>query len=236
MDFDFKRNRKYYTTDNKMLLIGIAVTLIGLLIWLYFRWWYIIGNLLAIIPVVGVILIFTWLGKRSSDADIDSQTEAATEGLHRFAVEKLNLYKTVNHALPPYTLAGYDFTAPSTGKLVIGRDGRARSDRFGAFAFLFTPDKLYIYTRQFSLLEEDLTENSLAIPFLDIAKAEILEENFVHHYGKDDKKSATVKNTVFSITREGGEVIRYCFHNSVDADNIIEQIERYKKQNISAQR
>ncbi len=235
MDFDFKRNEKYYTTDNKMLLAGIIITLVGLAVWYFFRWWYIIGNVLVILPVIGIVLIFVWLGKRSSDADIDGQTAAATEDLHKYAVEKLNLYKTVNNALPPYTLAGYDFENLEERKIVIGRDRRARTDRYGAFAFIFTPDKLHIYTRQFSLLESGIKENSLSIPFLDIAKIEILEEDFVHHYGKDGKKEANVKNTVYAITRENGEVTRYYFHNSVDADNIIEQVERYKKQNRAAQ-
>ena len=235
MDFDFKRNEKYYTTSNTMLLVGIALTLIGLVIWYMFRWWYIIGNVLVVIPLVGIILIFMWLGKRSNDADIDSQASAATEDLQKYAVEKLNLFKTVNNALPPSTLAGYDFEDLEARKIVIGRDGRARTDRYGAFAFIFTPDKLHVYTRQFSLLEGGIKENSLAIPFLEIAKMEILEEDFVHHYGKENKKEANVKNTVFAITKENGEVIRYYFHKSVDADNIIENVERYKKQNRAAQ-
>ena len=152
-----KRNLKYFTAPPVSIpsLIGWAITLIGVIMLAFVRYLMMPGLLIAI---VGVAVVVFASGGMSNDTDIDYQVAERIKNLQERSEKKFEVYeKSFLKMLKPINLRGYDFDAkeePFYYKK--GKDGINRTNYFMGVNLIFTSEKVFIFCRRFSLIDESI--------------------------------------------------------------------------------
>ena len=222
-----KRNLKYFTAPpiSVLAIIGWAVVAVGVVMLL-------LGiadiRFAAIITIiVGIAIAILGTGGKSNDTDIEFNIAERTKDLQELSEKKFEVFeKNFLKMLKPMNIRGYDFEAkeePFYYKK--GSDGVSRTNYFCGCNVIFTSEKIYVYRRRFSLIDEAIDETiAESFFFNDLKDATIEEKTFEYDKGR---KPVTVKYYVFSINKmEGEPALRMCVDYGADIDTYTDQISR----------
>ena len=223
-----KRNQKYYTAPpiSIIAIIGIAILAVGLFLALVF------GNQGMrfpgiIITIVGLAVAVLGSGGKSNDTDIEFNVSERIKDLQELSEKKFEVYeKSFLKMLRPINLRGYDFEAKETPLYYKkGADGVDRTNYFTGCNLIFTSEKVYIYMRRFSLIDESIDETvTKSFFFTELDNATVEEKTF--NYTKNDKP-ISVKYYVFKINKLDGEpALEMCVDYGADIDQYVDQISR----------
>ena len=221
-----KRNLKYFIAPPMSVpsIVGWAVAAIGVIFMIIGQQLTLAGVLIAI---AGLAVIVISSGGKSTDTDIEFQISERTKDLQEQSEKKFEVYeKSFLKMLKPINLRGYDFEAkeePFYYKK--GADGVSRTDYFTGTNLIFTNEKMFVYSRRFSLIDEAIDEvKAESFYFNELDKAELEEK--VYTYQKKDK-DVNVKYYVFRILKEDGtNALEMCVDYGADIDKHVDMISR----------
>jgi len=220
-----KRNLKYFTAPPISIpaLIGWAITLIGVIM-LMIRYLRFAG---IVVTIVGFATVVFASGGASNDTDLEYQIAERIKNLQERSEKKFEVYeKSFLKMLKPINLRGYDFDAkeePFYYKK--GKDGMHRTNYFMGVNLIFTSEKVFIFGRRFSLIDESIDADVAAsYYFTELDHAEIEEK--IYEYQKKDR-TIQVKYYVFKIKKtDGTDALAMCVDYGADVDKYCEQISR----------
>jgi hypothetical protein len=107
--------------------------------------------------------------------------------------------------------------------LTRSKSNSLRSSEYTKSILYFLTDGLYIVTRTFSLVEDNVRNAALEIPFLTMDKVEIVRETPTLHFGK---KTFNTHYAHLVIRYEGDKVLNVPIHDDITADQLAERITR----------
>lgn len=221
-----KRNIKYFTAPPLSIptIIGWAIIVVGAIL-------LFVGSSLTlpgvIIAIVGLTAVVVTSGGKSTDTDIEFQIAGRTKDLQEQSEKKFEVYeKNFLKILKPVSLRGYDFEASETPFYYKkGTDGVSRTNYFKGCNLIFTNEKMFVYSRRFSLTDETLdTVDATSFYFNELDKATIEERVYTYKKKGADVK---VKYHIFSILKEDGTAaMSMCVDYGADIDKYVDQISR----------
>lgn len=220
-----KRNLKYFTAPpiSIVAIIGWVIAIIGAVMFLMD-----ISPLYSIIvAIVGLGIVVFSSGGASNDTDLEYQINERIKNLQELSEKKNEVYeRSFLKMLKPVNLRGYDFEAkeePFYYKK--GKDSVRRTNYFMGCNLIFTSEKVFIYARRFSLIDEAIdTVTNISYYFTDLDRAEIEEK--VYEYQKGDR-TIQVKYYVFRILKTDGTcALEMSVDYGADVDKFAEQISR----------
>ena len=227
VSMETKRNLKYFTAPpiSVLAIIGLAVAVVGII-------FLIIGVRDLTVPgiiviIVGVALAILGSGGKSNDTDIEFNVTERIKDLQELSEKKFEVYeKNFLKMLKPINLRGYDFEAKETPFYYKkGSDGVNRTNYFQGCNVIFTSEKIYVYARRFSLIDESIDETLTSSFFYnELSDATIEEKEFQH---ETKGKTTTLKYYVFAINKtDGTPALRMCVDYGADIDNFVDMISR----------
>jgi len=221
-----KRNVKYFTAPPLSIaaLVGWGIVAIGAIL-------LIIGSDLTvagiITAIIGVAVIILSSGGKSTDTDLEFQISEKVKDLQEMNEKKFEVYeKSFLKMLKPVNLRGYDFEA---GKEPFyfrkGADGMNRTNYFKAANLIFTNEKVFIYSRAFSLTDEAVDEVvTSSYYFNELSKAALDEKLYTYKKGDRDVE---VKYYVFNLLKDDNTpALSLCVNYGADIDKYVEMITR----------
>lgn len=221
-----KRNLKYFTAPpvNVLALIGWGIVVIGIILMSLF-WSTRIPGLICII--VGFIVVAVTSGGKSEDSDLEYQAAERVKNLQERSEKKFEVYeKSFLKMLKPIDLKGYDFEAKEEPFYYRkGKDGKHRTNYYMGCNLIFTNEKLYIFGRRFSLIDDLIDAEVTGSYFYnELSKADLEEKTY--EYKKGDK-TIQVPFYVFKILKaDGTEALQMCVEYGSDIDKAVENITR----------
>lgn len=221
-----KRNLKYFTAPpvNVLSLIGWGVVIIGIILMALFSSTRIAG---LVCIIVGFIIVAVTSGGKSEDSDIEYQAAERVKNLQERSEKKFEVYeKSFLKMLKPIDLKGYDFEAKEEPFYYHkGKDGKHRTNYYMGCNLIFTSEKLYIFGRRFSMIDDLIDADVTASYFYnELEKADLEEKTY--EYQKGDK-TIKVPFYVFKIMKtDGTEALRMCVEYGSDIDKAVENVTR----------
>ncbi len=220
---DYKKNLKYFTSNDKHFYIGVAIMAVGIICFaLYYFFWILflpyheITSLFMII--IGAGIAFVPLSMRSSEKDIDEMLLRSTQNYAVSAAEKAGLEQHLHPNIKPTTVG--DFVYDGEGILLRkGRiDNKVRSSVYAATAMIFTCRGIYIVQKRFSLVLKSLEEKETELVYTDIDEVNVITEVLTFENGLRAKVSFIV------IMVNGKEAMRIPTSNGSASDRLCEEI------------
>ena len=220
---DYKKNLKYFKSNDKHFYIGVAIMAVGLICFaLYYFFWILFLPYHEItslfMAIIGACIAFVPLSFRSSENEIDEMLMRSTQNYAMETAEKAGLERHLHPNIKPITVGNFVYD----GEGVILRKGRidskVRSSVYAATAMVFTCRGIYIKQKRFSLTEKsmDVTENEFA--YTDIDEVEVVNE------APYFENNIRIKDSFIVINANGKEVFRIPTSNGSASDRLCEEI------------
>ncbi len=220
-----KRNINYFTAPpiSTVTIVGLAIAVVSIIL-IFFPTTRIFG-IIGLIIGLG-ISVFT-SGGRATDTDLEFQASEFTKDLEENSMKKNEVYeKNFLKAMKPLNLKGYDFDESLPDfHYKRGHDGTHRTNYFKGANLIFTSEKVYIYSRHFSLTDESFDETvSVSYKYTDLDHAELEKSVFK---GKAGKVDVDVDLYKFKLFRHGGECVFDMYINyGADSELAVENVNR----------
>lgn len=219
-----KRNLKYFIAPPLSIpsLIGWAITVIGIIL--------IIAKLTLpglLVTIVGIAVVAVTSGGKSTDTDIEFQISERIKDLQEQSEKHFEVYeKNFLKMLKPVNLRGYDFIEKETPfYFKKGSDGMNRTNYFTGMNLIFTNEKMFVYGRRFSLINEEIDEKiTSSFYFTELDKVVLDEKSYTTTIKKHEEQ---VPYYVFRVLKTDGEdAVALCVDYGADIDKYVEQISR----------
>ncbi len=216
---EIKRNQKYFTSKgiNVILIVGLVICLLGAI--LLFD-----GNTRPfglVILLVGSAVAVYGSGAKSGEADIDNQIHGIVKDIPEQAQIKHEVYE--RHFLKiinPVFLRGFDYSAEDL-LCKKGPDHKFRTQSYNAAQLYFTKEKIYIYGKHISLVDDAEGANyeiSQVIPYENVDCA-FVEPAVIKVGGRE------VKAFYFVLKlKDGSEALRISVEYGADVDKACDDI------------
>ena len=220
-----KRNLNYFIAPPISLptLIGLIITVVAIVL-IFFPSTRIYG-IIALIIGLG-LAVFTSGGK-ATDTDIEFQAVEFTKDLEEDSMKKNEVFeKNFLKTMKPLNLRGFDFDESLPDfHYKRGRDGTHRTNYYMGANLIFTSEKVYIYSRHFSLTDESHNEvKSVSYRYSDLSHAELEQRTFK---GKAGKLDVDVPLYIFKLFNVGGDCVFNMYINyGADSDLAVENTNR----------
>ncbi|MBQ8407740.1 MAG: hypothetical protein IJY39_02615 [Clostridia bacterium] len=216
-----KESINYFVKTDTLKFVGAGLLIAGLLcMWLGFRLG-IVGWILAIVgaPTGFVLFIIGTLG-RATDADMESVITQKMSGLEiGIDNEKHYQLKLLKH-LKEVTIEGYRFHDGIMIKKL--KDGSLRTPEYARSMVKILKDSLYIVSREISLINDDVINNTYEIFYDSIQTVEIVRE---HERVVFNNNTYVTKPCYFHVVYDGGE-INLPIVDAITSDELVDNIKR----------
>lgn len=218
-----KLARNYFLKSDTLKYIG-ATVLIASLACLAFRFG-IFGFILTIIGTpVGIVLFIVGSNSRFNDADIEAQLEARLISGPNIEIDNERRFhlKLLNHQSDTL-LEGYRYSDGVMLKKT--KSSVIRSSIFTKTKLRVLSDRLYIVSRDVSLISDDVTDTTYEILYDDIQDLSIIREEKRVIFNNE---TFFIKPCYLSIKTSQVELL-FPIVNAITSDDLIRNIERQKK-------
>lgn len=185
---NYEKNLKYFKSTDTHYYIGLPIFIAGVVFFAlaYIFWTYLFPfqDIISLILIIlGALIAFVPLSRRSSEKDIDEAISQMTENYEKKMAETLGISAALTRECPPTLVGTYTFendTLVRRGKT----DRKFRSDHYTAAALLFTKNGICIAEKKFSLIEENTEETLHEFLYADID--EITTRTHEHRFENGD--------------------------------------------------
>jgi hypothetical protein len=219
---NYKNNIGYFAKSDNMRSIGLCMLVGGFAaLCLGFATSYILFVIGTILLIPGAILYILGAAGRSSDEDIKSCIARGCEGMEVDLSEDRAYNKRIMPKTEPEVLKDFEYREGLM--LTRSKSNSLRSSEYTKSILYFLTDGLYIVTRTFSLVEDNVRNAALEIPFLTMDKVEIVRETPTLHFGK---KTFNTHSARLVIRNKGDEMLNVPIHDDITADQFAERITR----------
>ncbi|MBR6676210.1 MAG: hypothetical protein IKL24_02635 [Clostridia bacterium] len=216
---EIKRNQKYFSSKgiNVILIVGLVICLVGAVLLFQHN----TRPFGLVIMLVGSAVAVYGSGAKSGEAEIDNQIHGIVKDLPEQAQIKHEVYE--RHFLKiinPVLLKGFDYSAKDL-LCKKGPDHKYRTQAYNAAQLYFTREKIYIYGRHISLVDDSEGANheiSNVIAYENVQRAYV-DPTTVKVAGRD------VKVFYFVIElKDGTEALRISVDYGADVDKACDDI------------
>lgn len=220
-----KRNVKYFTAPPISIVTIIALVFTVVMFVLIFNSKTLPIGVIGVI--VGIAVVAFSSGGKASDVDIEYQATEYTKDLEEESMKKYEVYeKNFLKTMKPLNFRGYDYDESREGFYYRkGRDGTPRTSYFSAANMIFTSEKVYIYSKRISLVDEtkhDIITGSYK--YSDLDRAMIEEKSYTV---KGSKGNATIPLYLFTLLKKNGEkAFEMYVDYGADTDLAVDNINR----------
>ena len=217
---NYKNNIGYFAKSDDMRTTGLGLLIGGFAaLCLGFATSYILYIIGGPLIIIGAILYVIGAAGRSSDEDIKSCIARGCEGMEVDLSEDRAYNKRIMPKTEPEVLKDFEYREGLM--LTRSKSNSLRSSEYTKTILYFLTDGLYIVTRTFSLVEDNVRNAALEIPFLATDKVEIVRETPTLHFGK---KTFNTHYARLVIRYEDGKVLNVPIHDDITADQLAERI------------
>ena len=221
---EYKKNLKYFENKKLMLYGSAALLALGLFLWFGPFWsrdnHYVMYIISVISIIAGGVIFAVTVSSRSSDKKIDEQIDAAFRHFEEESLERFDLYERQLSYVNSVSFEGYEYKPDS----LIRRDrsGKYRSDTYAKNHVYFTQEEIVIASSSISLIRDEKTDRSVAIPYGDIRLASVRDCEI--KYGK-----VTIRYQIFSVETNGGRTYEYQTSASSEIDTLVADVNHQKQ-------
>ena len=217
---NYKNNIGYFAKSDDMRTTGLGLLIGGFAaLCLGFATSYILYIIGGPLIIVGAVLYVIGAAGRSSDEDIKSCIARGCEGMEVDLSEDRAYNKRIMPKTEPEVLKDFEYREGLM--LTRSKSNSLRSSEYTKTILYFLTDGLYIVTRTFSLVEDNVRNAALEIPFLVTDKVEIVRETPTLHFGK---KTFNTHYARLVIRYEDDKVLNVPIHDDITADQLAERI------------
>ena len=217
---NYKNNIGYFAKSDDMRTTGLGLLIGGFAaLCLGFATSYILYIIGGPLIIVGAVLYVIGAAGRSSDEDIKSCIARGCEGMEVDLSEDRAYNKRIMPKTEPEVLKDFEYREGLM--LTRSKSNSLRSSEYTKTILYFLTDGLYIVTRTFSLVEDNVRNAALEIPFLVTDTVEIVRETPTLHFGK---KTFNTHYARLVIRYEDGKVLNVPIHDDITADQLAERI------------
>lgn len=216
-----KNNVNYFIKNDSLKFIGIAMVVIGFLLY-YMGWGYLAYILMSLFIPAGAVLFIVGSSGRSSDEDIDEYIEV------KFRDFDTNIDLDKDYA--PRIAKNSEKTLLSGYELREGlmftktKKGSVRSSEYVRSVIYMLNDGVYLLSGKISLVSDEAREDRVyELGFDDIAEVKISEEQKRFTFRK---KLFSVKDLRLVIELRNGETVSVPIHDDLRSEHTAEMINR----------
>ena len=220
-----KSFKKYFTQGKALFFIGIAVAVIGVLLYgiNYFfvhEWDLWQGSVLT--AVAGIVVIICHFSIRVRDGAVDEYARS----FHKIPEQELNALLQESERRPlkvfEFTSGAYALNDTTAEKITVGNDSTPRCEKYACVALLYTPESFYAVKGNLDLITGDVKTEKVFFPLADIESIEVLDNSFT--------KEIKGKNKYFECfsleIKADGVTHSFTVHNDALTDEAVEKIRR----------
>jgi len=213
-----KQNRNYFTKGDTLKIVGIAMVVLGVLLYFFGMGYWSYVLMLTAIPL-GIVLFFVGASGKASEADLDAHIALQMESFSVTPEEEKAYAKRVQKHLPPETLEGYEYDGEGL-MLQKAKDGRIRSSAYTRTVVYRLTDALYCASRTVSLISEEVRDQTVEIPYETVTDIQLQRERVTARFGK---RQFLVKKVCLVITY-GEECFRAPLQDDTHAEQLVETL------------
>ncbi len=221
-----KRNFKFFTAPpiSIVTIVGLVFTAV-MAVLIFASSKTLPFGVIGVIIGLGVVAFSS--GGKASDTDIEYQATEYTKDLEEQSMKKYEVYeKNFLKNMRPLNFRGYDFDDTRDGFYYKkGHDGTHRTSYFTAANMIFTSEKIYIYAKRISLIDEEKHEVITgSFKYTDLDRATLEEREYIAKGAKGDTK---IPLHLFTLLKKDGEKAFEMFLDyGADTDLAVDNINR----------
>ena len=213
-----KTNANYFTKTDNLKIAGI-ITLIASGVEFLFGMSY-IGYIISSVGLVaGVVLFIVGSSGRVSEAEISEYIAKSTDGACAIDAEEKALAKRVRKTPTSLIVEGFVFSSDVMIRKT--KKGSLNSSIYSKAVIYPLDNALLIRRRTLLIADEKWVDDSLEIPYADIANLEFAEEIEDITFGK---KLFRAKKDYLVIRTKDGNLISVPAQDNVETDEFIKEI------------
>ncbi len=219
----YKTNFSYFHKSKKTLIIGIILAVIGAFFVISKILWYDwILNAFTVVAVVGLVMVVCFFVSSVKDKELDTSAKTFISTLEAETNAKITSLERTPHILDTYIAESYVYEGEQVKEFRKGFDGSFRTEIYSASCFVACSKKLYVMTKEFSLIDESYQKTDfLALPYENVASV-VLKDGYAEK--TSGKKNYNVAFSWFLVTDTDGKEYTFHTHNDSLADDIINKI------------
>ena len=220
---DFKKNLKYYHSNDTHFYIGFVTLIIGgvfFAIAQLFHFWFFPyqPTISLIVAIVGALVAFVPRYMRSGGQDIDNAVTMMTKDYATASAENIGITHMLLKNPRPVQFGSFTYDRDD---LLVRRsktDAKYRSNAYTVSAILFTKAGIFVSVKKFSLTDDRVEETVSDFVYLDLKNAEVTYTEQTLPDGHKKRLACIV------ITASDGTTLHLPAEQSAALDRICEDI------------
>ena len=217
---NIKQNINYFKRSGSTRIVGIALVILGFILF-YFGWGWISYIIMTASIPAGAVLFIIGSSGRSDESVIDTCIEECTKGLEVELEANIKYKNRIQKHIPPETIEGYEYTEGSM--LRYAKNGSLRSSDYTKAIIYTLTDAICISARTISVISDEAKSFFVEIPFSSIKTFEIQQIDKSLTFMK---KSFSVRPFRLVIEYDGGICLSLPINNSINSDRLVERINK----------
>ena len=222
---NIKQNTNYFKMSDKFSRASVLVLGGGVvaMLFAFFGLARFVGFMLAgVLLPVGFVMYLIGTTQRATDEDIKVQIEQATADMEVDLSKNVKYQRRLVPGKEPRTLSGFDyddglmFTKTSRNSNVI-------SSSYTKALLYQLKDEFYIVRRKVSLVSEDVLNEVIEIPFVDISTINYVTERKTVTF---EKNTYEVELTKIEIKYGENEIISFPIGKDVEAEEYTQRLNK----------
>lgn len=220
---EYKNNLKYFKQNNKPLIIGGILIVLGVIMKIVFRnehSWE-IRQMYTLLLLAGAICVVLYFVIRPKDSELEEQIRRFTAEDEEKAKAKVVEADKRCHIIETLTVG--DYIREHDGLMIFrGTDGTVRTNWYSYAVMVLTTNRLYVYRKLFSVISEDVTEEFFSYDYAAVQSCNISNETKEYTFGK---KTAVQVLSWINITSDG-RTLSIAAHPDSFADDFCTRLNR----------
>ena len=217
---DYKKNLKYFQSNDKHFFIGVCILGAGLVLFaltFILRHSYFLMTPAFVMMAAGAAIAFVPLSYRSAGKDLDEAAARKIEKYEETTAEETGLSDFLLRALKPTVVGDYTY---DEGVLFRRErtDRRMRTSIYTATALIFTKTGIFTAQKKISLIEEVESETTAEYVYEEIDYVGTITEEKTFEDGTKSKLSFIV------ILANGKEIARIPTEKGSASDRLCDEI------------
>ena len=224
---DYKKNYRYFENKKLLLYVGAGLLILGVILWILPRsrdYGFIIYILSVLSILSGGVIFVVTLSMRANDKKIDESVETAFSRFEDETLERYDLYERQLPYLESVLIESYKYFDGSY--LRRDKEGRYRTEIYSKTHVYFVEEGICIGSKEISLIKDEQTDRSEQIPYGQIEKAYLTDDQTVYKKGS---KTVPVGYQTLHIKKTDGTEFTAQSHSSQMLDTLVSDINHTKE-------
>ncbi len=224
---DYKKNLRYFENKKLLLYCSAGLLVLGIILWILPRSadnGFVMYILSVLSIVTGGAVFGISMTLRSNDKKIDENISDAFKLFEEETLQKFDLYERQLPYLESVLIESYKYFDGSY--LRRDKEGRYRTEIYSKTHVYFVEEGICIGSKEISLIKDEQTDRSEQIPYGQIEKAYLTDDQTVYKKGS---KTVPVGYQTLHIKKTDGTEFTAQSHSSQMLDTLVSDINHTKE-------